>query len=352
MKKVRKAKELLEKETSRLKEYLERSLKEKNYKNEIFTLSEYLKKNPNTGIPEKVQKNKLLKWKAANKIQNLIRIELSKNERGEQSKINISLNLEEVGEDTQNEFSYSLPSSIQSSEKTQQATNALYTQVASALRENNESRHFLNKRNFIPGWDSAYLETGLSAGAGFTSFSTAAPVSIQTRAFLRVSPGAFSENYKIDLLSGFTQPILKPIVFDLSFGFTYTLPTTVETVRDEIDNIWPNNIHFKFYAFSLGAGYTYTFQRRMRVLAGFAFSYYISFSKNDFFENNTQIARVTKQVIHSPAFLLYTTFQYLLLQYIAVGSRLEYMHYFSNSLSEDIQHVYQIGLSIEVSYVF
>ena len=321
--------------------------------NVVRELSEYLSQNPKVKAPRKLKKNTLLDWRIDNNIENLIRVKLKEDD------VRVFIN-QKGGKQTKT--SYPSSTSGKSEEEIKKALDKAHAKVTSVLRESVQGKSSLYQEDFIPNWDSTYLEAGLVAGSGLTFLSNASPLLIQAGVFVRISPGALSENYDIDFLSDFTHPLLKPILFNFSFGFTYTLPASVDVLRDAAGGVLTeaiqNNFAFQIYSLSLGAAYSYTFQKRMRLLTGVSLAYYLSPAKANLSGNvtteglNINVGRASSRLAYAPAFLVNTAFQYLLFSYLSLGSWIEYTHYFGSSFLGSSSNFSQISLNLEVAYVF
>ena len=333
-----KGERLLKQEISRLKVYLNAS-----FEGDISELFEYLKQNPAVKPPKKLKKNTLLNWRIDNKIGNLVRFKL----KG----ADVAVFINQKG-GKQTKVIYSLASSGKSDAEIKKELDKAYTKISSTLKKGAQSKAALYMEDFTLGWDLAYLEVGLAAGSGLAFFPNASPLLMRMSPFIRFSPGILAENHNIDFLSDFTHPFLKSIIFDLSFGIGQTLPDNTDDIRDDAGGVWLNQFALQIYSASLGVGYAYIFKMRMRVLAGVAFAYYLSLSDTNFVETTVQLNKSESRLIYAPALSMNTAFQYLWLSHLSLGLRLEYMHYFGNSLSGGGSNISQIGLLLETAYVF
>ena len=117
-----------------------------------------------------------------------------------------------------------------------------------------------------------------------------------------------------------------------------------------------NDLAFQFYSFSLGAGYTYIFQRYLRILGGIGAGYHFSVSKSGFASNLTgetqQVNRQISSSLNGLALNLNFAFSSLLYSYISLSARFDYTIYLSSPASGSTQSVNQIGVGGEAAYVF
>ena len=190
----------------------------------------------------------------------------------------------------------------------------------------------------------------LTGGAGLVFLGQDSPLSIHGRAFARFFPGKFAEKDDIELLSDFTHPILKPVFFDLSLGFASF--SSEGSASDQKNNHFQSNFSSGIYSLSLGAGYSWIFLRRMRLLTGTSFAYYLAPSNSSFTGGAIPTAKEENGLVFGPSFLGYASLHYLWFFHLSLGIRMDYIHYFSQSISESSANNGRVGLSMEVTYVF
>ena len=335
-------KKLLDGELKRLKKYL----KDK-FQGDILTLTEYLNRTPKSSPPRNMRQKTLSDWKRHNSIKNLVKVIVKI--KGNQVEVSLS-----SGKGVQTKVVYPSASSGKSGEEINQEIDKAYSKIGSVLKDSAVSKLSLYKENFDLGWGLVYLEFGLAAGSGLTFLSNASPLTIQARAFLRLSPGALTENHNIGFLNDFTHPVLRPLVFNFAFGFGHTLSVHKQGLDDGADGLWSHDFSLNVYSLSLGASYSHIFFKRMRILAGLGFSYYFSDATSSFVKNEIQTGvnpnQNVRELIYAPALFVSTNFQYLLLSYLGLGAGIHYTHYFGNT-SESSPNVSQISLFLEVAYV-
>ena len=333
---------ILSEEAERLKNYLTDI-----FGGDIFELSEYAATHADVKPPPfKKRRGKkkrrssaknMVRWQKQHKIDNLFKVAFDQKQF-------INIMFSQKG---QPPFTVSYSALLLLEEDIENA----YSKLSSILRERSGFRPPLYKKSFTRSWNAVYLETGLAGGAGLVSLGQDSPLlSPQGRLFARFSPGAYSEKNDVELLSDFTHPILRPVFFDLSLGFASF--SSEGPASDQKNNHFQNNFSSGIYSFSLGAGYSWIFLRRMRLLTGTSFAYYLAASGNSFMGDAIPAAQEVDNLTLGPSFLGYASLHYLWFFHLSLGIRTDYIHYFSQSISESSANNGRIGLSMEVTYVF